>query len=88
MTYKVLVTSPARRDLNRLPEAVAAAIFEFISGPLAENPHRVGHPLGEDRKGQYAARRGSYRVIYRIMEEAIEVHVIRIRHRATAYHSS
>lgn len=86
MTYEVLVTGPARRDLNRLPASVAAAIFEFMHGPLADNPQRVGHSLGRDLAGLHSARRGEYRVIYRIVEQKIEVHVVRIRHRATAYH--
>lgn len=86
MTYAVLVTGPARRDLNRLPTAVAAAIFEFMHGPLAENPQRVGHRLGRDLAGLHSARRGEYRVIYQILEDKLLVHVVRIRHRNTAYH--
>lgn len=87
MTYDVQITGPARRDLSRLSESVAAAVLEFMSGPLAENPHRVGKPLGADLEGQYSARRGVYRIIYRIKDEVVQVQVIRIRHRSTAYHS-
>jgi mRNA-degrading endonuclease RelE of RelBE toxin-antitoxin system len=85
VSYEVLVTAPARRDLNRLPESVAAAVFEFLAGALAENPQRVGKPLGGDKVGQYSARRGNYRIIYRIIEEVVQVQVIRVRYRATAY---
>ena len=32
----------ARRALGRLPEKVATAAIEFVYGPLADNPYRVG----------------------------------------------
>jgi len=83
--YDVIVAPSARRDLGRLHEAVAAAVFEFMAGPLAENPQRVGKPLGGDKVGQYAARRGNYRIIYRIIDKVVQVQVIRVRYRATAY---
>lgn len=87
MTYTIIVAPSARRDLTRLPESVAAAVYEFMNGPLRENPHRVGKALGADLEGQYSARRGVYRIIYRIREDVVQVQVIRIRHRSTAYHS-
>ena len=46
--YDVVLTRSARRALQELlPEAVAAAAFEFIAGPLRSDPHRVGKPLRE-----------------------------------------
>jgi len=71
-------------DLD-LPETVAAACAEFIFGPLAENPHRVGKPLRDELAGSYSARRGEFRVIYTIHEDRVEVRVISIRHRRDAY---
>jgi mRNA-degrading endonuclease RelE of RelBE toxin-antitoxin system len=68
-----------------LPEAVAAAVWEFVSGPLLDNPHRVGKPLRFELEGYYSARRGQYRVIYRIDERAVIVDVIKISHRGDAY---
>lgn len=44
MTYAIRVAPPARRALeNDLPEHVAAAAWEFITGALADNPQRVAH---------------------------------------------
>ena len=57
-------------------------MVEFIFGPLAENLHRVGKPLRFDLEGLHSARRGSYRVIYRI--EA-RVSIIAIDHRSDIY---
>jgi mRNA interferase RelE/StbE len=83
--YDIIVAPSARRDLNRLHESVAAAVFEFMAGPLAENPQRVGKPLCGDKSGRYSARRGSYRIIYRIVETVVQVQVIRVRYRTDAY---
>ncbi len=47
-----------------LPETVAA--FELTICALHENPHRVGKPLREPLAPLYSARRGEYRIIYRI----------------------
>jgi mRNA-degrading endonuclease RelE of RelBE toxin-antitoxin system len=87
VTYRVRVSSPARRDLNRLPESVAAAVVEFILGPLAENPQRVGKMLSGELTGRHSARRGQYRVVYRIDDDQILVEVIRIAHRSDVYRS-
>jgi mRNA interferase RelE/StbE len=43
--YRMRITARAERDLGKLPEKVAAACLEFIFGPLADNPHRLGHGL-------------------------------------------
>lgn len=80
--YEVAWTPTAKRALQRLPEKVATAAIEFIYGPLASNPQRVGKPLRFDLEGLHSARRGSYRIIYRIDER---VTVIAIEHRADVY---
>ena len=86
MTYAVSLTGPARRDLqNRLPEKVAAACLEFIHGPLAENPHRVGKPLRPPMDGRWTARRGEYRVIYTIDDGRVLVEVVAVAHRRVVY---
>ena len=86
MTYQVVLSGQARRALSvDLPEVVAAACFEFLAGALAENPQRVGKPLRGRLEGRYSARRGEFRIIYRIIEEQIRVEVINVRHRRDAY---
>lgn len=85
--YEVLFTRTARRALEHdLPEKVAAAAFEFIVGALRENPHRVGRQLREPLAPLYSARRGEYRVIYRIVETRVVIEVVSITHRRDAYH--
>lgn len=86
MTYGVQVTRTAARQLAEgLPEAVAAACVEFLYGPLAENPHRVGARLRKPFEGHWRARRGQYRVRYTIDDAAAIVHVLDISHRRDAY---
>ena len=84
--YELVVAPPARRALSlALPESVAAAATEFITNTLVRNPHRVGKPLQFELAGIWAARRGTYRVLYRINESKREVVVLRIEHRRDAY---
>jgi mRNA-degrading endonuclease RelE of RelBE toxin-antitoxin system len=76
----------ARQSQERLPEAVARACYEFIRGPLAEEPHRVGATLRRPFEGHWRARRGEYRVRYTIDDDTKQVHVLDIDHRRDAYH--
>jgi mRNA interferase RelE/StbE len=82
-----LVTSPTvRRQLTvQLPENVAAAAYEFISGPLLDNPQRLGKRLSPPLDDRHSARRGTYRIIYRIDETSHTVIVLLIEHRRDAY---
>ena len=86
--YEVVFTRSARRALEKdLPEKVAAAAFEFIMGALRENPRKVGKPLREPLAPLCAARRGEYRVIYRIIDQRLIIEIVSIMHRRDVYHS-
>ena len=78
---RILVEGPPRG----LPVAVAAAVTEFLTGILLDNPHRVGKPLARELAGYHSARRGAYRVVCRIDEPTRTVYVVRIDHRADVY---
>lgn len=83
--YAIAWTAPARRALARLPEKVATAAVEFLYGSLAANPLRVGKPLKLGLDGLHSARRGDYRVIYRIDDQHRRVDVVAIEHRSDIY---
>lgn len=83
--YQIILRPSARRGLTSIPEKVAAACFEFIMGPLADNPHRAGKPLREPLAPRYSARRGEYRVLYLINDGRVVVDVIQVSHRRDAY---
>ena len=84
--YRIVLRKPARRAIAEgLPEAVAAAVLEFCSGPLATEPHRVGKPLAGPLAGCHGARRSTYRIVYVIDDEERTVEVLDVAHRSTVY---
>ena len=84
--YELVLTPPARRAVtDGWPEAVATAVIEFLTTALIQQPTRAGKPLREDLAGVWSARRGTYRVLYRIREDLREVIVLRVEHRRDAY---
>lgn len=86
--YEVVFTRSARRALERgLPEKVATAAFEFIIGPLRQDPRKVGMPLREPLAPLFADRRGEYRVIYRIVYQRLVIETVSVVHRRDAYDS-
>jgi mRNA-degrading endonuclease RelE of RelBE toxin-antitoxin system len=81
-----MIAPTARRQLTEnLPESVAFAAYDFIVGPLLDNPYRVGKQLHPPLADRHSARRGTYRVIYRIDDEHHRVTVVGIVHRSDAY---
>jgi mRNA-degrading endonuclease RelE of RelBE toxin-antitoxin system len=84
--YDLVVAGPAARAISEeLPESVAAAVIEFITGSLLDNPQRVGRELRNELAGIHSARRGTFRILYRINEEQREVTVLRVDHRRDVY---
>jgi mRNA interferase RelE/StbE len=85
-SYELRTTSTVHRALSEtLPEAVATAAYEFITGPLLADPHRIGKRLLPPMDDRFSARRGTYRVIYRIDDKARVVTVVDVAHRRDAY---
>lgn len=80
--WNVEVTSPALRGFRRLPEKAATAIVEFVTGALAENPHRLSKPLTNELLGLRTARRGDYRVLFTLDIEEHTLYIHRIEHRS------
>lgn len=76
--------APARRQIDRLPISVAAAIIETLDA-IASNPRRLGKPLRFELEGCWSARRGPYRIIYRIDDATRSIAVLAVAHRADAY---
>jgi mRNA-degrading endonuclease RelE of RelBE toxin-antitoxin system len=75
---------PARREFDRLPTSVAAAVLEALDA-IAENPRRLGKPLMLEHEGRFSARRGPYRIIYELDDDEHVVRVIAIGHRRDIY---
>lgn len=86
--YLLVVAGPAARTIaDVLPAAVAVAVIALIAGGLVAAPHRVGKPLRRELEGLWVARRGTFRVVYRINEDNREVVVLRVDHRRDVYRS-
>ncbi len=86
--YRLRIARPAARALSELlPEKVAAAAYELITGPLLDDPHRAGKPLDPPMAPAWTARRGTYRILYLVDDSHRIVEVTAIRHRSDAYRS-
>lgn len=84
--YSLRVAGPVAPVIeHKLPEPVAAAVIEFMTGALLRDPHRVGKELRRELEGTYSARRGAFRVVYDIDETNRRVDVLRVEHRADVY---
>lgn len=83
--YAIAFAAPARRALARLPEKVGTAVVELLYGSLADNPQRVGKPLVGELAGVWSARRGDYRVLYVVDEDARVITILTIAHRSDVY---
>lgn len=84
--YELIVARPAARAIaETLPEAVSAAVIDFITGSLLESPRHVGRELRNELAGIHSARRGSYRILYRVDDSERTVTVLRIDHRGNIF---
>jgi mRNA interferase RelE/StbE len=83
-SWDLLVAPPAHRQIDRLPISVAAAVMETLAA-IASNPRRLGKLLRFELEGYLSARRGPYRIIYRVNDEARSITVVAVAHRADVY---
>ena len=84
--YEIVVTRPAATAIaEQLPEAVATAVIQLTTGALLDDPRRVGVALRNELEGLWSARRGTYRVLYRIDGARREVVILRVAHRRDVY---
>lgn len=81
----VIAPTARRQPTERLSGSVAFAAYEFIVGALLKNPHRVGKGLRAPLEDRHSARRGTYRVIYRIDDTRRRVTVVGVVPRADGY---
>ncbi len=84
--YRLETTPTVRRMLTtRLPESIAVAAYELMTGPLLDNPYRVGKRLAPPLDDRFSARRGTYRIIYRVDDKRMVVTVVDVGHRSDIY---
>ena len=78
--WEVRATTPARSQLDRLPLPAAAAVLATL-GAIASDRRRRGTALGFELEGCWSARRGPYRIVYRIDELTGAVSILAVAHR-------
>jgi mRNA-degrading endonuclease RelE of RelBE toxin-antitoxin system len=84
--YELKVARSAALSIaEQLSEKVAAAVVEFMTGPLLRSPRIVGKPLQPPLEPAYAARRGSFRILYLVDDDARTVTVTAVAHRSDVY---
>lgn len=82
--WRVVVLPPARREFDKLPISVAAAVLETLDA-IAKDPRRLVKPLMLEHEGRFSARRGLYRIIYELVVDERLVRVVAIGHRRDVY---
>ncbi len=65
-------------DLARLDPPVRRRILQTFRTRLAVDPKAYGKPLREELSGWWKLRVGAYRVIYQIIEQRVEVLVLKV----------
>jgi mRNA interferase RelE/StbE len=85
VSHEVILSATARWNFHRISPRIVSAIIEFAFGDLADAPRRLGKPLQRELEGLFSARRGPYRILYAIDDNANRVEILRIDHRCDVY---
>jgi mRNA interferase RelE/StbE len=84
MSYHVLLSKAARKQLSSLPAFIHNKIVEDIT-TLADLPRPVGCKKLKGQRNAWRIRIGDYRVIYEIRDKELRILVIAIGHRKDIY---
>lgn len=82
--WRLIVSPAARRNLEQLPDKALFAVLDTLEA-IAGSPRRLGKPLHFELADHFSARRGPYRVVYRLDERERTVLVVAIGHRSDVY---
>ena len=82
--YNILFTRSARKELSHLDKMAITRILPQIEA-LASDPRPVGCRKIQGADDLWRIRVGDYRVIYRILGQALIIEIIAVRHRRDAY---
>jgi mRNA interferase RelE/StbE len=85
MTYKLLFTKRAKRDIDG-PEAVVRARIgkKLLQLAEAEDVRTVARALVDSRIGEFRFRVGDYRVLFDLVDQTTIV-ILRVQHRKDVY---
>ncbi len=87
MTYRVVFTDKAKKDLKRLDRYTAAMLTGWIRKNLegCSDPRLHGKALSGDLSDRWRYRIGDYRLIAQIQDDKILILILRVGHRRDIY---
>ena len=87
MTYQVLFTEKAKKELKKMDRYIAAMILGWVRKNLegCTDPRQHGKGLTGDRSGQWRYRVGDYRLLAEIQDKQILILIVHIGHRSEIY---
>ena len=87
MTYKVVFTEKAKKELKKLDKQISALIIGWLEKNIegCTNPRNFGKGLVGNKSGQWRYRIGDYRAICEIQDDKVIVLVLEIGHRKNIY---
>ena len=85
MSWKIIFTKRAEKDLKSLSPEVKKLIAKAINKKLLPNPDSALIPLKEKLKGIYKFRVGTYRILCEKRSTTLVIVVVKIGHRKEIY---
>lgn len=87
MTYRVIFSDEARKELKKLDKHTALFIMAWIRKNLegCSDPRRHGKGLTANHSGQWRYRIGDYRLIAEIQDEKVIILILTAGHRREIY---
>lgn len=85
MSWKIIFTKRAEKDLKSLSLEVKKLIAKAINTKLLPNPDLALIPLKGKLKGIYKFRVGTYRILCEKRSETVVIVVVKIGHRKKIY---
>jgi len=85
MSWKIIFTKKAQKQINNLDKSVQSRIKKAILEKLMINPDLFIEPLTGDFTGYYKFRIGDYRLICSKENEELTIIIIELGHRSEVY---
>ncbi len=86
MTWKLTYSETAAKQLKKLDKGVARDVGKYLIEACAMKDSAArGHPLSNSLAGLHTYRLGQIRIIVNIERQALQVQVIKIERRDSAY---
>lgn len=82
--FKIELSATARRQLKRMDRKTARRIIAKIES-LSTNPRPAGYIQIKSSDQRFRVRVGDYRIIYKIIDDALVILVVEIGHRSEIY---